>query len=268
MSEEIVRIVKSETHSEDEDIVIDIDSDREEMSLTKRTNLINALHLNGTDQFDAAPLSPFKPHMSPPDTDISTPEITALGLSGDSVLIKDDRFSHSDLLPPLPNIPEVQKMEPPILSSDDSGFLPSSIGASDLSPSQLLDDKSGAMSAEAKVELLTPITTGSLCRSSSSPDLHYLAGGTSRNQLARRPVDNTMTTASTGGMLGYLGTSRHKTDFGRYTASEGGCGAQDDNGWRGEELDNTEASSGESETDEHPNGEWTAHGIWAFCLFI
>lgn len=270
VSEEIVRIVKSETHSEDEDVLIDVDSDREEF--TQRRRLISALHLNGTvdPTVPAPPLSPFKPHFpasaaSPLKSDVSL-EITALGLSGDSVLIKEEPGFP---LSPLPNIPEMdQKLEPTtgIPSSDDSGFLPSSLGASDFSPNELLDNEMGAMSAEAKVELLTPVTTGSICRSSSSPDLHYLIGAplSMKQEPPSRAMTSTHCTASATATnargYDYMTKPRCNSEVGyaRYTASEGGGGGhEEERSWRGYDYDNTEASSGESETEEHPNGKQT-----------
>ena len=286
MSEEIVRIVKSETHSEDEDIVIDIDSDREDMVYTKRSNLINALHLNGTephglsfkseitDSMDTykEALDSYKEPFSLPsptkDTLVgltglipsNTPQITALGLSGDSVLIKDDSFN-PDPLNTLPNIPEMDTLEPShtISSSDDSGFLPSSLGTSDLSPSDLLNE-TGAMSAEAKVELLTPTTMGSICRSSSSPDLHYLAGGAMLEQ-SKSPLKYNPGMTTTDSSFAFIGKMRGSGPMlsGRYSASEGG-GGHDSERFHIDELDNTEASSGESETDEHPNGK--SHSVF------
>ena len=263
-----MRIVKSETHSEDEDVLIDVDSDREEF--TQRRRLISALHLNGTvdHPVPAPPLSPFKPHFpasAPSPSKVGSDvglEITALGLSGDSVLIKEEPGFP---LSPLPNIPEMdQKLEATtgIPSSDDSGFLPSSLGASDFSPNELLDNEMGAMSAEAKVELLTPVTTGSICRSSSSPDLHYLIGAPlsikQESTLATTSYTPSATVSKTGSGYDYMTKPRCNSEVGyaRYTASEGGGGGQEEErSWRGYDYDNTEASSGESETEEHPNGK-------------
>ena len=270
VSEEIVRIVKSETHSEDEDVLIDVDSDREE--LTQRRRLISALHLNGTvdPTAPAPPLSPFKPHFpvsAIPPSPAKLPagpggslEITALGLSGDSVLIKEEPGFP---LSPLPNIPEMdQKLDPStaIPSSDDSGFLPSSLGASDFSPNELLDNEMGAMSAEAKVELLTPVTTGSICRSSSSPDLHYLIGGPlTTKQESIIPTAATASATAPASGFDFMTKPRCNSEVGyaRYTASEGAGGGleEESRSWRGYDYDNTEASSGESETEEHPNGK-------------
>ena len=261
VSEEIVRIVKSETHSEDEDVLIDVDSDREDLTHhNKHSNLINALHLNGTSEaHNPAPLSPFKPQITTAAPKINCDlEINPLGLSGDSVLIKEEPFP----LSPFPNIPEMnQKLDPgaTIPSSDDSGFLPSSLGTNDYSPDNLLDNEMGTMSAEAKVELLTPVATGSICRSSSSPDLHYLIGGpiTIKPETQAVAIASTAATTATGG-FDYITKARCNSEVGyaRYTASEGG-GGQEERQWRGEEYDNAYASSGESETEEHPNGKTT-----------